>query len=49
MSGDTGDFAERDLRELGAVAVLAKPFCLEEIAAMLWELASRGRRDLVLS
>ena len=49
MSGDTGDFTGRDLRELGAVAVLAKPFRVEEIAAMLWELASRGRRNLFLS
>src|SRR5262249_41642120 len=49
MSGDLVGYTERDLRELGAAAVLPKPFRLAEVAAMLWERASRGRRDPLLS
>jgi CheY-like chemotaxis protein len=49
MSGDPGDFTERDLRVLGAAAVLPKPFRLAEVAAMLWELASRAQWDPLLS
>jgi two-component system sensor histidine kinase/response regulator len=40
MSGSLGDYTEGELRDLGAVAVLAKPFCLSEVTQMLWELAN---------
>jgi CheY-like chemotaxis protein len=40
MSGSLGDYTEGELCDLGAVAVLAKPFCLSEVTQMLWELAN---------
>jgi CheY-like chemotaxis protein len=42
MSGDLGVYTNRKLRDLGALAVIPKPFRLAEIAAMLWELAARA-------
>ena len=39
MSGDLGRHTERALRDLGAAAVLLKPFCLDEVAAALRQLA----------
>jgi two-component system, cell cycle sensor histidine kinase and response regulator CckA len=42
MSGDPGGYTDQKLRELGALAVIAKPFRLAEAAPMLWELASRA-------
>lgn len=43
MSGAVGDYTESSLRERGADAVFWKPFCLPEVALMLWELASRAK------
>jgi len=40
MSGDLGGYTDRKLRDLGALAVIPKPFRLAEIAPMLWELAA---------
>jgi CheY-like chemotaxis protein len=42
MSGDLGSYTDRKLRDLGALAVIPKPFRLAEIAPLLWELASRA-------
>ena len=42
MSGDLGGYTNRKLRDLGALAVIPKPFHLTEIAPMLWELAARA-------
>jgi CheY-like chemotaxis protein len=47
MSGDLGRYTEQGLRDLGAAAVLQKPFRVAEIAQALWELA--GGADLSLS
>jgi CheY-like chemotaxis protein len=44
MSGDLGGYTDRKLRELGALALIPKPFRLAEIGPMLWELA--GSADL---
>ena len=41
MSGDLGGYTDQKLRDLGALAVIPKPFRLAEIAPMLWELAAR--------
>ncbi len=35
MTGDAGRYAERDLLDLGALAVFRKPLCLGELAARL--------------
>ena len=43
MSGDLGDYTESSLRERGADAVFWKPFCLPEVALMLWALASHAK------
>jgi CheY-like chemotaxis protein len=40
MSGDLGSYTEERLRNLGAAAVLLKPFRLPEVTQVLWELAS---------
>jgi len=42
MSGDLGDYTDQKLRDLGALAVIPKPFRLAETAPLLWELASRA-------
>jgi len=42
MSGDLGPYTDRGLRDLGASAVLQKPFRINEVAQMLWELAREG-------
>ena len=42
MSGDLGGYSDQKLRDLGALAVIPKPFRLAEIAPMLWELATRA-------
>ena len=42
MSGDLGGYTDQELRDLGALAVIPKPFRLAEIAPMLWELATRA-------
>jgi CheY-like chemotaxis protein len=47
MSGDLGSYTEQELCDLGAAAVLQKPFRVTEVAQMLWELA--GEADLSLS
>jgi CheY-like chemotaxis protein len=39
MSADPDDYAERGLRNLGAFAVIPKPFRLAEVTQMLWETA----------
>ena len=39
MSGDLGRYTEQGLRDLGAAAVLQKPFRVAEIAQALWDLA----------
>ena len=44
MSGDLGGYTDRKLRDLGALAVIPKPFRLVEAAPLLWQLA--GRADL---
>ena len=44
MSGDLGSYTEGELRDLGAAAVLQKPFRVTEVAHMLWKLA--GEADL---
>ena len=36
MSGDLGSYTEQGLRDLGAAAVLQKPFRVTEVAQMLW-------------
>lgn len=42
MSADLGDYTDRKLRDLGALAVIPKPFRLAETAPLLWELATRA-------
>jgi CheY-like chemotaxis protein len=42
MSGDTGRYDERQLRDLGAAAMFQKPFVLAEAAEALRELASKA-------
>jgi CheY-like chemotaxis protein len=42
MSGDLGGYEDQKLRDLGALAVIPKPFRLAEVAPLLWELASRA-------
>lgn len=44
MSGDLGELAEWKLCNLGAAAVIRKPFHLAEIAEMLRDLATHGKR-----
>jgi CheY-like chemotaxis protein len=44
MSGNLGNYTEEGLQDLGATAVLRKPFRLVEVAQMLWELASHANR-----
>ena len=39
MSGDTGGYTDKDLHEMGAAAVLCKPFRLAEISQVLLDLA----------
>jgi CheY-like chemotaxis protein len=45
MSGEFGRYSEEALYELGAAAVLAKPFSMTAAAQRLWELAGRGGMD----
>ena len=40
MSGDLGDYTEEKLLGLGAMAVIAKPFQLAEVAQLVWEQAA---------
>jgi CheY-like chemotaxis protein len=40
MSGGLGSYTERGLRDLGAAALIGKPFRLAEVVRALWELAS---------
>ena len=42
MSGDLGGYTDQKLRDLGALAVIPKPFRMAETAPMLWELATRA-------
>jgi CheY-like chemotaxis protein len=42
MSGDLGIYAEWQLDNLGAIGVIRKPFRLDGITALLWELASHA-------
>jgi CheY-like chemotaxis protein len=42
MSGDLGAYTEEWLRDLGAVAVIPKPFRLAEVTQILWEMASEA-------
>jgi CheY-like chemotaxis protein len=42
MSGDFGRYTEEELYELGAAAVLSKPFSVTAAAQSLWELAGQG-------
>jgi CheY-like chemotaxis protein len=46
MSGDPGSYTEQGLCELGADAVLRKPFRLAEVARVLRETASRADRSM---
>lgn len=49
MSGYLGDHSEKDLRDLGAAKIFAKPFQLDEVAHVVEELArsaDRGPRRL---
>jgi DNA-binding response OmpR family regulator len=39
MSGNTGRYSEQDLLTLGAARVLQKPFNLDELSRLLWQLA----------
>jgi CheY-like chemotaxis protein len=43
MSGDLGRYTETDLHELGAAAVLWKPFRSSEVGPLLWGLASHAK------
>jgi CheY-like chemotaxis protein len=42
MSGDLGSYTGEWLHNLGAATVLPKPFRLDEVARVLWQLASRA-------
>ncbi len=42
MSGDLGSYTEESLRNMGATAVIPKPFCLPEVAEALLELAGKA-------
>lgn len=42
MSGNTGHYTEQELRALGAVTVICKPFNLDDVAQQLRELASKA-------
>jgi CheY-like chemotaxis protein len=44
MSGDLGSYTEARLCDLGAAAVLRKPFQLVEVIQVLWEWVSNGRQ-----
>jgi two-component system, OmpR family, response regulator len=44
MSGDPGSYTEAALRDVGAAAVLPKPFHLAEVGRMLLEVAGRPPR-----
>src|SRR5882672_4419560 len=48
MSGDLGGYEDQKLRDLGALAVIPKPFRLAEVAPLLWELASRAYSGTVV-
>jgi CheY-like chemotaxis protein len=45
MSGDLGRYTERELYDLGAAAVIRKPFRLADVARVLGELAGRADRQ----
>jgi DNA-binding response OmpR family regulator len=40
MSGDTGEYTEENLLDLGVVAVFQKPFRMSELARQLMEIAT---------
>jgi CheY-like chemotaxis protein len=44
MSGNLGKYREAELIGLGAAKVIAKPFCLDEVARVLFDVA--GQRAL---
>jgi CheY-like chemotaxis protein len=41
MTGDPGNYTEERLLDLGAVAVIRKPFGLAEVGQQLWKLAAK--------
>jgi CheY-like chemotaxis protein len=45
MTGDLGIYSEEGLLALGAVAVLHKPLCLDEVAKVLGDATSSRRSD----
>jgi CheY-like chemotaxis protein len=47
MSGDTGNYEPEDLRQRGAVHVIAKPFQLNELADVLRQLTRGESADLL--
>jgi hypothetical protein len=42
MTGDPGRWTDADLRRLGALAVLPKPFTADDLACVLPPLGTRG-------
>lgn len=44
MSGQTGEYAERELLQRGAARVFSKPFRVDELGACLWQLAAKAQR-----
>lgn len=45
MSGDLGPYGVDELRALGAVSVLTKPFHLDEVAGIAWQLAIESQEQ----
>jgi CheY-like chemotaxis protein len=44
MSGNIGNYTEEGLRQLGALAVIPKPFRLDEVAQLLWQVVGGSGR-----
>ncbi len=44
MSGSTGRYSEEDLLAMGAARVLHKPFRLEQLSQLLWQLVRKPSR-----
>lgn len=49
MSGDTGAYKPEELRQQGAAYIIAKPFLLDDLADILWQLVRGMPADLLPS
>lgn len=48
MSGDTGDYTEQALRDMGAVCFIRKPFEVQALTALLEDLLGEDENDTAL-